>query len=68
MKPLKKIAFKHLSLNQAELPLQVTHEIAGGGRTLPPTNPLNDCKTSKETSNCIACMPTQWVTGCRGGL
>lgn len=65
MKALKKVEFKHLSLNQNELPVQVTSEIGGGARTLPPTNPTGACQTSKATSNCISCMPTQWVTGCR---
>ncbi|ESP90470.1 MULTISPECIES: hypothetical protein [Pseudoalteromonas] len=43
-----------------------TPKVAGGFGSLPPTDPMRDCKVTKGHTGCIACMPTQEYS-CRDG-
>lgn len=67
MKPkLNKKSIKKLSLDNKSMLEAFTPQVAGAGRSLPPTNPYRDCPKSKNQTGCYACLPSVEYT-CQNG-
>ncbi|KZN50034.1 hypothetical protein [Pseudoalteromonas luteoviolacea] len=63
MKPyLNKKNIKKLSSDNKDMLQAVTPQVAGGIRSLPPTNPMQDCPMTKDKTRCVECLPTGPVT------